>query len=105
MRTLIALFVSCLISSSTLAAMSDQSLAVARSADAEETWREARIRPQDPRLTDLVRDGVARSATFRSLVTRIEAGNVFVYLSPGSPTPAGSATCARRSIPSSRSTR
>lgn len=69
MRTLIALFVGCLISSSTFAAVP------------EEAWREARIRPQDPRLTDLLRDGVARSATFRALVTRIEAGNVFVYLS------------------------
>ena len=81
MRTLIALSVGCLISSSTLAALSDQSPAVARSAEADQTWREARIRPQDPRLTDLLRDGVARSATFRSLVTRIEAGNVFVYIS------------------------
>ena len=81
MRTLIALLCGCLISSSNLAAVLDDSLAAARSAEAEETWREARIRPQDPRLTDLLRDGVARSATFRSLVTRIEAGNVFVYLS------------------------
>lgn len=81
MRTLIALLFGCLISSSSLAAVPDDSLAIARSAEADETWRKARIRPQDPRLTDLLRDGVARSATFRSLVTRIEAGNVFVYLS------------------------
>ena len=81
MRTLIALLIGCLVSSSNLAAVLDGSLAAARSAEADETWREARIRPQDPRLTDLLRDGVARSATFRSLVTRIEAGNVFVYLS------------------------
>ena len=69
MRTLIAVLVGCLISSSTLAA------------DPLEAWREARIRPQEPRLIDLLRDGVARSATLRSLVTRIEAGNVFVYIS------------------------
>lgn len=69
MRTLIALLVGCLISGSTLAAAPD------------ETWREARIRPQDPRIVDLLRDGVARSTTLRSLVTRIEAGKVFVYVS------------------------
>ena len=45
------------------------------------TWREARIRPQDPRITELLRDGIARSATFRALVNRIEASNLFVYVS------------------------
>jgi hypothetical protein len=41
----------------------------------------ARIRPQDPRSTQLLRDGLARSETFRALVARIEASNVFVYVS------------------------
>ena len=50
-------------------------------ADVDETWREARIRPQDPRLTELLRDGFARSASFRALVNRIEASNLFVYVS------------------------
>jgi hypothetical protein len=68
MRTLIALFVGCLISSSTLGAVP------------HDAWREARIRPQDPRIVQLLRDGTARSETLRSLVTRIEAGNVFVYV-------------------------
>jgi hypothetical protein len=40
----------------------------------------ARIRPQDPRSTQLLRDGVARSETFRALVDQIEASNVFVYV-------------------------
>jgi len=39
-----------------------------------------RIRPQDARSTQLLRDGMARSQTFRSLVERIEASNVFVYV-------------------------
>lgn len=46
-----------------------------------QSWREARIRPQDPRLTMLLRQGVERSATLRALVDRIEASNVFVYIS------------------------
>jgi hypothetical protein len=45
-----------------------------------DSWREARIRPQDPRLATLLRDGAAKSATFRALVNRIEASNVFVYV-------------------------
>lgn len=40
-----------------------------------------RIRPQDPRSTQLLRDGMARSETFRALVERIEASQVFVYVS------------------------
>ena len=40
----------------------------------------ARIRPQDARSTQLLRDGMARSETFRALVDRLEAGNVFVYV-------------------------
>jgi hypothetical protein len=69
MRHLLALVMCSLISTSALAA------------NVGETWREARIRPQDPRLTELLRDGMARSATLRSLVNRIEASNLFVYLS------------------------
>ncbi len=36
--------------------------------------------PRTLALTDLLRDGIARSATFRALVNRIEASNVFVYV-------------------------
>jgi hypothetical protein len=45
-------------------------------------WRNGgpRIRPQDGRTTMLIAAGVARSATFRALVDRIEASNVFVYV-------------------------
>ena len=39
-----------------------------------------RIRPQDARSTQFLRDGIARSATFRALVNRIEASHVFVYI-------------------------
>ena len=69
MRTLIALFVGCVISTSVFAGVPD------------DAWREARIRPQDPRLVNVLRAGVARSATFRDIVTRLEAGHVFVYVS------------------------
>ena len=81
MRTLLALIVGCLIATTGLEAREarDDGRAVARSAD--EAWREARIRPQDPRLADLLRMGIARSATFRELVNRLESGNVIVYLS------------------------
>ena len=40
----------------------------------------SRIRPQDRRSTQFLRDGIARSETFRVLVNRIEASNVFVYI-------------------------
>ena len=40
-----------------------------------------RIRPQDPRLTELLKAGAARSLTFRELVDRINADNVIVYVS------------------------
>jgi hypothetical protein len=40
----------------------------------------SRIRPQDSRSTQLLRDGIARSETFRALVDQIEASNVFVYV-------------------------
>ena len=87
MRTLLALVFGSLIAATGLEAK-DARPAEARSAEADalaadpnETWREARLRPQDPRLADLLRAGVARSATFRALVNRLEAGNVIVYLS------------------------
>jgi len=41
---------------------------------------EVRLRPQDPRLEQVLKDGAARSATFRALVDRIEASNVIVYI-------------------------
>lgn len=69
MRTLIALFVGCVISTSVFAGVP------------EDAWREKRIRPQDPRLVDLLRAGVARSATLRDIVNRLEAGKVIVYVS------------------------
>ena len=69
MRTLLALLVGSLIATSALAA------------DPDESWREARLRPQEPRLAELLRAGVARSTTFRALVNRLESGNVIVYLS------------------------
>jgi len=69
MRTLIALFVGCFISASAVAGVPG------------DAWRQARIRPQDPRLEHVIREGIARSATFRNIVNRIEAGNVFVYVS------------------------
>ena len=69
MRTLIAFLAGCLIATSAFAIGPDES------------WREARIRPQDPRLVELLRAGVARSATFRDIVNRLEAGKVIVYVS------------------------
>ena len=69
MRTLIALFAGCLISTSAFATEPDES------------WREARIRPQDSRLVELLGVGVARSPTLRGIVNRLEAGNVIVYVS------------------------
>lgn len=39
-----------------------------------------RLRPQDARSIQLLRNGMARSETFRALVERIEASNVFVYV-------------------------
>jgi len=38
------------------------------------------VRPQDNRLTELLRAGAERSATFKTLVDRIEASNVIVYV-------------------------
>jgi hypothetical protein len=39
-----------------------------------------RLRPQDARSTQVLKEGAARSATFRALVNRIEASNVIVYI-------------------------
>jgi len=39
-----------------------------------------RIRPQDARMTQVLKEGAARSATFRALVDRIESSNVIVYV-------------------------
>jgi hypothetical protein len=39
-----------------------------------------RLRPQDQRITLVLQEGAARSATFKSLVDRIEASNVIVYV-------------------------
>jgi hypothetical protein len=69
MRTLLAVVVGCLISTSAFATGFD------------DTWREARIRPQDPRLAELLRTGTHRSPTLRDIVRRLEAGNLFVYVS------------------------
>ena len=39
-----------------------------------------RLRPQDERLTQLLRDGTSRSPTLKTLVDRIEASKVIVYV-------------------------
>ena len=39
-----------------------------------------RLRPQSPRVARWLADGIARSETFRTLVARIERGDVIVYL-------------------------
>lgn len=78
MRTLFVLLVGFLISTGSFA--QDPLHAAARAAVADESWREARIRPQDPRLAELIREGVDRSATFRDLVRRLESGNLIVYV-------------------------
>jgi hypothetical protein len=39
-----------------------------------------RLRPQDPRIMQVLKEGVAKSATFRALVERIEASHVIVYI-------------------------
>jgi len=39
-----------------------------------------RLRPQDPRSVQVLKEGAARSATFRGLVDRIEASNLIVYI-------------------------
>ena len=39
-----------------------------------------RLRPQDPRSVQVLKEGATRSATFRGLVNRIEASNLIVYI-------------------------
>lgn len=39
-----------------------------------------RIRPQDVRIKEALREGAARSTTFRSLLDRIDTGDVIVYV-------------------------
>lgn len=39
-----------------------------------------RLRPQDPRIKAALREGAARSSTFRALLDRIESGDVIVYV-------------------------
>ena len=41
---------------------------------------EVRLRPQDPRLELVLKEGAKRSATFKALVNRIEVNNVIVYV-------------------------
>ena len=73
MRALLPLFVACLLSASIPATG-------ATTAEPDDTWRQARIRPQDPRLTSLLRIGIDRSPTLRDIVHRLEAGNLIVYV-------------------------
>lgn len=42
--------------------------------------REARLRPQNARLTQLLQQGAARSTSLKALVNRIESSNVFDYI-------------------------
>ena len=53
-------------------------LALAKVSAAPST--EVRLRPQDARLEQVLKEGAARSATFKALVDRIEASNVIVYV-------------------------
>lgn len=39
-----------------------------------------RVRPQDARIKDAIKEGMVRSATFRALVQRIESSDVIVYV-------------------------
>ena len=39
-----------------------------------------RLRPQDTRSAQVLKEGASRSATFRTLVDRIEASNLIVYI-------------------------
>ena len=41
---------------------------------------DARIRPLDPHLQQLFSEGIARSETFRALVTQLKTGDVVVYV-------------------------
>ncbi len=50
------------------------------SAVAAERLGGPRLRPQDSRSVQVLKEGAARSATFRALVDRIEASNLIVYV-------------------------
>jgi hypothetical protein len=50
------------------------------SARASERIGGPRLRPQDPRISLILQQGIARSATFRALIDRIEASNLIVYV-------------------------
>lgn len=69
MRTLLTLLAAASIATHAFAATDDN------------TAQGARVRPQDPRLIQLLRAGLTRSATLRGLVNRLEASNVIVYIS------------------------
>ena len=47
---------------------------------AADPFTQARIRPQDDRLSSLLRDGTSRSATLKTIIQRIEMSNVIVYV-------------------------
>lgn len=49
-------------------------------AEAAAQAKSRNLRPQDDRLSNLLRNGSARSATFKALVDRIEASKVIVYV-------------------------
>lgn len=64
----------------TVALVAVLSISSASSALAAERIGGPRLRPQDPRSTLVLKEGAARSATFRALVNRIEASNLIVYI-------------------------
>lgn len=53
---------------------------VVSSALAKEKQGDPHLRPQDDRVAQALRDGARRSATFKSLVDRIERSEVIVYV-------------------------
>jgi hypothetical protein len=53
---------------------------VAPAAVASERTGGPRVRAQDPRITQVLQEGMSRSETFRALVNRIEASDVIVYV-------------------------
>jgi hypothetical protein len=53
---------------------------VTSAAIASERTGGPRLRPQDPRITQVLQEGISRSETFRALVNRIDASNVIVYV-------------------------
>lgn len=49
-------------------------------AQPEPTVTTSHVRPQDARITGLLREGMLRSRSLHALVDRIEASNIYVYL-------------------------